>query len=157
VINGFTSTLTATAAVKQQEISFARSFGVPNALVPAAAPDNHLSYIPQAQDAVGVAERVNGTAQVAANLGGGACGGAAQCYPWLVTSVSRTGAAVSFPVVPVLPEASAGIRSFFLTAINAVLRRAGHRAESRPGRLQHDSRYHLPDDQRPLAVRRCGH
>jgi hypothetical protein len=100
---------------------------------------NDLTFLPQAIDAVGVAEQVNGTAVAVSNLNTGALtaiytGGTytqsaagptvgdvqeSGGYRYLVTGVGHSRVATSFQVVPVLPQAGSGIRGFFLNAIAA--------------------------------------
>src|SRR5580658_2040748 len=135
--SGYTNTLTAPEAMRQEEITVARASALPKQSTwTQAGAQNDLTFLPQAIDAVGVAEQVNGSATRAANLNTGALaaiytGGTytqsagkstvgdvqeSGGYPRLVTGVSQ-GVATTAQVVPVLPQASSGTRSFFLGAI----------------------------------------
>jgi hypothetical protein len=135
--SGHVNALTASAAVRQQEISVARSASLPpySTWVNAANPGvpNQLTFIPQAIDAVGVLQATFGTAAPIAgfttaeltaiytnhNLGSGTNAGdiiAGVGGPPLYHT-ARSG---NVPVVPVLPTACSGTRAFFLSAINAV-------------------------------------
>jgi hypothetical protein len=141
VENGSAQTLSGSATVKEEEISFARSTSLPaQTLWTQNGQPNDLTFIPQAIDAVGVAEATFGSGTTVGNFNTGALtaiynGGtyiqnAGQNtvgdvietggYPFVVTAVSRAGSiASSEQVVPVLPQQSSGIRSFFLSAIGA--------------------------------------
>jgi hypothetical protein len=138
-VSGDTNTLTASATLRHEEITFSRSSSLPGySEWTNAGVANDLTFLPQAIDAVGVAEAINGNANAVDNLNTAALtavytGGTytqtsgkhtvgdveeSGGYPFLVTAVnSLTGAATLTQVVPVLPEASSGTRSFFLNAI----------------------------------------
>lgn len=135
--SGNTNTLSAIAATKHEEITFSRSSSLPKQTTWTNTPGqaNNLTFLPQAIDAVGVAEAVTGTATAVTNLntaaitaiytggtytqsGAGATTGDVQevgGFPFLVTGVSH-GVVTKFQVVPTLPQASSGTRSFFLGA-----------------------------------------
>jgi hypothetical protein len=138
--SGDTNTLSGSATIRREEISFSRSSSLPSQTMWAQAGEpNNLTFFPQAIDAVGVAEQVNGSDTAIANFSTGTLthvyldtaftqrttgptvgdvqviGG----FPSVVTAVSRKGVATTERVVPVLPQASSGTRSFFLSAIGA--------------------------------------
>jgi hypothetical protein len=140
-LSGETNTLVASPALREEEVSFARSSSLPPySLWTDSGRPNDLTFIPQAIDAVGVAEQVNGSATPVTNLNTGALtaiytGGTytqntskptvgdvqeQYGYPYLVTRVTTFGAPILEQVVPVLPDASSDTRSFFLSAIGAV-------------------------------------
>ncbi len=126
---------------KTQEVTFARASSLPaQSTWTQATGANDLTFIPQAIDAVGVAEKVNGSATEASNFNTGALtavytGGTytqnqgthtvgdiieAGGYPFVVTGVSRTGVITADEqVVPVLPVSYSSTRASFLGAINA--------------------------------------
>jgi hypothetical protein len=130
---------------KTEEITFARATALPSQAdwKQANPNDNNLEFIPEAIDAVGVAEQVNGTIGTSDNKvdnfttatltnlyndtaytqgapGSHTAGDVIITggYPFLVTSVTRTGFTDS-QVIPVLPEKCSGVRSNFLGAIGA--------------------------------------
>jgi hypothetical protein len=137
--SGNVNTLTAAVATRHEEMSFSRSSSLPKQTLWTNNPGvaNNMTFLPQAIDAVGVAEGVTGTATAVSNLNTGAItaiytggtytqGASPQTgdvqevggFPFLVTGVSH-GVVTKFQVVPVLPQASSGTRSFFLTASGA--------------------------------------
>jgi hypothetical protein len=137
--------LTASETIRHEELTFAAVATLPSESLWTTNPsvgssNDDLTFIPQAIDAVGVAEQVNGTANPVDNLNTAALtaiytGGTytqstskatvgdvqeSGGYPYLVTGVNAlTKAATLTQVVPVVPEVSSDTRSFFLGAIGA--------------------------------------
>jgi hypothetical protein len=142
--SGDTNTLSAPAAVRHEEISFSRSSSLPSqSLWTNNGEANQLTFIPQATDAVGVAEQANGSDTTIGNLATGTLtalygdktytqsasgptagdviaadsGTNTNSFPEVVTGVTRAGVPTYEQVVPIVPQASSGTRSFFLSAI----------------------------------------
>jgi hypothetical protein len=136
---GNTNTLTKADAIKQQELTFARSSSLPGQAnwVNAANPTvtDQLTFIPQAIDAVGVAEVTIGSGTAVSNFASGALvaiynagtfgtgtnvGDVVEVSgkPFIVT-VRGGGTGKQEQVVPTVPQAGSGTRGFWLTAVGS--------------------------------------
>ncbi|MFC4245226.1 hypothetical protein ACFOYW_17795 [Gryllotalpicola reticulitermitis] len=144
--SGATNTLSGTATVKQEEVTFARSSSLPGSATTAST-GAQLKYIPQAKDAVGLAEQKVGSATAITNFTDtelkaiytDTVAGQDQSAPGLdgnnwnvgdiyiasngaipvyITTAQDTATPTGTSVIGAVPQASSGTRSFFLSAIN---------------------------------------